>query len=609
MCRCIGGALLGAALTLALSCASPNNSPDIVNANDNTAAAGRQRAGLLSLHLVARQARWSPEGADGPAIMVPAFAEEGKSATVPGPLIRVPRGTQISVSIRNALPDSTISVHGLFTRPAASADSVMIKPGETKQLRFEAGAPGTYLYYARIGHDDGEEERQTLAGAFVVDSSGQRRHDRIFVINVFGEQVDSQTYRNALAINGHAWPYTERVRAKVGETMNWRVVNASIRPHPMHLHGFYFQIGSLGDAFRDTIYSPQSRFNSVTHQMAEETTMTLSWTPDRAGNWLFHCHLGFHVIPEGASLAAPKGHEHPLSADAGKHMAGLVLGIEVRGSPSKAADPPPRQLRLFVQEGRPFGHAKRGLGFVLQRDEQAPAPDSIELPGSVLVLERGQPTDITVFNKLRENTGVHWHGIELESPSDGVAGWSGSANNLAPAIAPGDSFTAHLTLPRAGTFIYHTHLNDLEQLTAGMYGALLVLEPGQPYDPRTDHVFVFGWNGPADPPHIVTNGDTISSTPLEVEAGRAQRLRFINIGVAVSMFLSLKQNSTVLSWRALAKDGADLPPNLAVDRRAEQRVSVGETFDFRFTPKAGQYTLVAGHPTLGTFYTRTIIAR
>ena len=298
MCRCISGALLGAALTLALSCTSPNNSPDIVNANDNTVSAGRQRAGLLSLHLVARQARWSPEGADGPAITVPAFAEEGRLATVPGPLIRVPRGTQISVSIRNALPDSTISVHGLFTRPAASDDSVLIKPGETKQLRFEAGAPGTYLYYARIGHDDGEEELQTLAGAFVVDSSTQRTRDRIFVINIFSEQVDSQTHRNALAINGHAWPHTERLHARVGETMQWRVINASVRVHPMHLHGFYFRIGSLGDAFRDTIYSPDKRFNSVTHQMVEESTMTLSWTPERAGNWLFHCHMLEHMLPD-----------------------------------------------------------------------------------------------------------------------------------------------------------------------------------------------------------------------------------------------------------------------------------------------------------------------
>jgi len=114
----------------------------------------------------------------------------------------------------------------------------------------------------------------------------------------------------------------------------------------------------------------------------------------------------------------------------------------------------------------------RALGYVLQSDNRIPAADSVELPGSVIVLTKNEPTDITVVNRLRESSAVHWHGIELESYSDGVAGWSGSMDHLAPMIAAGDSFTARLTLPRTGTFIYHTHLNDIEQLTSGLYGAI-----------------------------------------------------------------------------------------------------------------------------------------
>ena len=40
---------------------------------------------------------------------------------------------------------------------------------------------------------------------------------------------------------------------------------------------------------------------------------------------------------------------------------------------------------------------------------------------------------------------------------------------------PGDSFTVLMTPPRAGTFIYHTHADELAQLTGGLYGALLVI--------------------------------------------------------------------------------------------------------------------------------------
>ena len=45
-------------------------------------------------------------------------------------------------------------------------------------------------------------------------------------------------------------------------------------------------------------------------------------------------------------------------------------------------------------------------------------------------------------------------------------------------IAPGDSFTAEFTPPRPGTFIYHSHAHELVQIQGGLYGALIVVEPG-----------------------------------------------------------------------------------------------------------------------------------
>ena len=102
---------------------------------------------------------------------------------------------------------------------------------------------------------------------------------------------------------------------------------------------------------------------------------------------------------------------------------------------------------------------------------------------------------------------------------------------LAPSIEPGDSFVARLTLPRAGTFMYHTHMNDLEQITSGVYGPIVVLEPGRRFDSATDHVFIAGWDGPDDPPHTIINGDSLPA-PLTLKAGLPHRLRFINIGPA-----------------------------------------------------------------------------
>lgn len=568
-----------------------------VRANDNLRPAGRLRGDTLTLHLVVRMAAWRPEADAGPEARVAAFAEEGGLPEIPGPLIRVRAGTVIAATVRNALADSTLWIHGLATHPAALADSVAIRPGESRAVTFLAGTPGTYFYRAVPGRYDPakDDEREQLAGALVVDPVDGSPPDRVFVLNIWGESPDSTTYRNALTINGRSWPYTERIDAAVGDTVRWRVINASGRSHPMHLHGFYFRVDARGNGFTDTAYAPADRPMVVTSDMVPFATMTAAWVPAREGNWLFHCHIGFHVVP-AVRLDSPRGTSHDRMAhDPRVHMAGLVLGIRVR-APPEWRDPPrgaARQMRLFVQEGHRRGRAARAMGFVLQRSAAPPAPDSLEMPGSILVMTRGEPTDVTVVNRLPEPAAIHWHGIELESYSDGVAGWSGLGDRLAPSIEPGDSFVARLTLPTAGTFIYHTHMNDIEQLSSGLYGALLVLEPGQPYDPATDHVFVAGSDGEEVPPQVLINGDSLPRV-LRLAAGRVHRFRFINITLAPRLRVSLWRGADPVAWRPLAKDGAAIPPARNGLRPSGAQLATGETADFTWEAVPGEYELRFG---------------
>lgn len=564
-----------------------------ISPNDNRTPAGHLVGDTLHLSLVVGMASWHPEAPDGRPIDVAAFAEEGKPFQIPGPLIRVPEGTILDIRIRNQLTDSTLTVGGLGTRPMSPTDTTVLAPGESTRVRFLAGAPGTYFYYGNLGVRDTLTEREQLMGGLVVDSAGSKADDRIFVINIWGEFKDSTTYRNALTINGRSFPYDERITTTVGDTLRWRWINGSGRRHPMHLHGFYFRQEASGNLFADTVLAPGDRRFEVTESMAPGATMSMVWSPDRPGNWLFHCHIGFHVVAEDATLDPPPHEDaHRFSGDIGHHMAGLVLGISVRAPPNWRPPPfaNPRQIRLLVQEGPKRLKASRSLGYVMQRGAIPPAGDSTEIPGSVLVLTRGQPTEITVVNHLQEATSVHWHGIELESYWDGVVGWSGDSMRMATRIEPGDSFVAHLRLPRAGTFIYHTHLNDFEQFTSGLYGAIVVLEPGQRFDPEVDHVFVVGWDGPADPPDLVMNGSP-TPAPLVLRAGRDHRLRFVNIGIAARMWITITRDSALQQWRPVAKDGADLAAGNGVEP-ARLVIDVGQTADVIFRPPgAGVYHL------------------
>lgn len=607
-------AIACAALLALLSGGARGNSLPSVLPNDNRLPAGRLAHDTLELHLLVGMAVWRPEADSGPSIEVAAFGEEGKSPQVPGPLIRVPAGTVIAATVRNELTDSTLRIYGLVTRPAAAHDSLVIPPGESRSVVFPAGAPGSYLYWASLGHNKHERfaEREQIAGAFIVDPPGGSPPDRILVLNIWGNRIDSTTYRNALTINGRSWPYTERIEATVGDTLRWRVLNGTWRNHPMHLHGFYYRVVARGDGFADTLYPAAARRQVVTEVLRPFNTMAMTWVAARPGNWLFHCHLGFHVVPSARLNPPPRDSHDRMAHDAGAHMAGLVLGIAVRPRPGthEPARGRARRLHLFVQEGMKRGRAPRALGFVLQRGARPPAADSVEIPGSVLTLTRGEPTDIVIVNRLKEPTAIHWHGIELESYSDGVAGWSGFAAQLAPSVMPGDSFTARLTLPRAGTFIYHTHLNDIEQLTSGLYGGIVVLEPGKRFDGRRDHVFVTGWDGETrapKPPQLLINGDSLPG-PLVLTPGVAHRLRFVNIGPAGLIRFAIYRDTSLVTWKKLAKDGADLPPNQATRAPSAFMIAVGETYDFEFRPEPGRYRLVA-EIREKPLWTRELVAR
>ena len=580
-----------------------------VVANDNRIAAGRLERGVLTLRLEVRAATWTPEADDGSAIPAWAFAEEGKAPRIPGPLVRVPAGTEVRITIRNALADSTIAVHGLHGRPASAADEgIRLAPGESREVRFRLTEPGTHHYWGAVaGRSLGAREwlDSQLSGAIVVDPAGGPASDRVFVITIWDQPKDTidparRERREVMTINGKSWPHTERMALTRGETVRWRWINATDRTHPMHLHGFYFVLEAIGNGTRAAAVPPDRQALIVTELMDIGTTMDMRFVPDRDGNWVFHCHFAFHVsdrivLPSVRPLVASRG-VLPAGAEGHAHgnmphrMAGLVIAMHVAppkgAAPAPAPSATPRALRLMIQEKAKVFDERPAYGYLLQQGAE-PARDSIAIPGSLLLLRRGEPVRFTIVNRLAQATAVHWHGIELESFPDGVPGVSGYPGRLMPPIAARDSFVAEFTPPRAGTFMYHTHANELDQMRAGLYGPLVVYDETHPFDPAVDKLIVVGGGGTTardeDDPPVWVNG-TRAVEPMVMEVGRTYRFRLININPDWRAQFSLVSDTAMLHWRPIAKDGADLPPALTVSRPAHLVTGPGETADFEFTP-------------------------
>ncbi|MFN2458173.1 MAG: multicopper oxidase domain-containing protein, partial [Chitinophagaceae bacterium] len=412
---------------------------------------------------------------EGTPIKITAFAEAGKPLQVPGPLIRVPEGTEIRANITNRVVGQPHHIYGFYQRPYSNLrDSITIAPGETKGIRLNAGVAGTYFYEGKKGpfpHTDNQ-----LYGALIVDAKNEKPDsaERIIMIAVGIHKVDTNLLRQYV-MNGLTWPYTERLLYRQGELVKWRVINASRAAHPMHLHGFPFTLHSLGDIASDSIVGEDKEQLVVTQDMRPRATMRISWIPVREGNWLFHCHLVDHILPV-SFLRNQEEMSHAnmnLETHARDAMGGLIMGIHVlpdkkfqaKTTKSKTAE---RKLTLVIGEKENYFDNSNGKGFQLW-ENGITKTNGFSIPGPPLFLIKGQPAAIRIINTLKEPTTMHWHGLEIDSYYDGVPGWGYMGNKLAPIVQPGDSFTVHLTPSRAGTFIYHTHMHDL-QLLQGMYG-------------------------------------------------------------------------------------------------------------------------------------------
>ena len=63
---------------------------------------------------------------------------------------------------------------------------------------------------------------------------------------------------------------------RIDEDVHWRVINLSTQQHPMHLHGFYFTVDSLGNGVRDSIFPDARKRRVVTQLMAPDATMSVT---------------------------------------------------------------------------------------------------------------------------------------------------------------------------------------------------------------------------------------------------------------------------------------------------------------------------------------------
>jgi hypothetical protein len=107
-----------------------------------------------------------------------------------------------------------------------------------------------------------------------------------------------------------------------------------------------------------------------------------------------------------------------------------------------------------------------------------------QVHGPTIEIVEGDRVRIYVTNKLPAATSIHWHGLIIPSGMDGVGGLSQKA------IQPGETFKYEFTVWQHGTFMYHSHHDEMTQMALGMLG-MFIVHPRKPEGPLPDRDYVY----------------------------------------------------------------------------------------------------------------------
>ncbi|HLE43960.1 MAG TPA: multicopper oxidase family protein [Methylomirabilota bacterium] len=95
------------------------------------------------------------------------------------------------------------------------------------------------------------------------------------------------------------------------------------------------------------------------------------------------------------------------------------------------------------------------------------------IPGPEIRVKEGERVRVVLTNALAEPTTIHWHGVDVPNPMDGVP------DVTQKRVEPGETFVYEFEARPAGTRWYHTHAEEHRQLDLGL-AAPLVIEPAGP---------------------------------------------------------------------------------------------------------------------------------
>jgi len=257
--------------------------------------------GTEVFELTAAEVKWETQSDK----LVDAMAFNGQ---IPGPQIQVEQGDHVRIVVNNQMSQPTVvHFHGMTVPnkddgvPYITQDPIM--PGGYYVYEFTVkDPPGMYVYHSHFNST--EQVGKGLYGAIMVEPKGGEwsypvvKMDRSTgQISGYGAppkvDVESTLFLGdgplGYVLNAKSFPATQPIVAKTGDWVLIHMANDGSMLHPMHLHGYHFEVvAEDGFPLRDPymadtlVVAPGQRFDVMVHAVYP-------------GAWAFHCHILPHV--------------------------------------------------------------------------------------------------------------------------------------------------------------------------------------------------------------------------------------------------------------------------------------------------------------------------
>lgn len=230
----------------------------------------------------------------------------GYNGQTPGPTIEAVEGDRIRILVTNKLPEhTTIHWHGIFLPSGMDGVGGLsqphIQPGETYVYEFTLRQHGTFMYHPHA--DEMVQMAVGMMGMFVIHPRrpAEPEPDRDFAIMLHEWAVHPGTYRpdpsvmldfNMFTMNGKVFPAVSPLVVKTGDRVRIRLGNLSMNQHPIHLHGYSFEVAAT-DGGR---IPKAGRWPQTTVPVPVGSTRDIEFTAMVPGDWAFHCHKSHHTM-------------------------------------------------------------------------------------------------------------------------------------------------------------------------------------------------------------------------------------------------------------------------------------------------------------------------